>query len=195
MLLELTASTQERLYRIGGVVLFGGRGRPGPKKGLRRSLCVHSADKSKVYKSQTKFFWKPGPAWAQKCSVHSANKSSPKQGLDPKMLLDAACADIRPTIPRFTAPNKAFLEAGAGLGAKRLLRHSLCIDSANNSKVYGPNQSLFGGRGRSGPKKIPRCCLGVHSSHKYQSAPSKSRLDAGAGLGSNRLLDAAWAHR
>ena len=129
--------------------MFGGRGRPGPKKGLRRSLCVHSADKSKVYKSQTKFFWTPGPAWAQKCSVHSANKSSPKEGLGPKRVLDAACAYTRPRNPRpkqslfggrrrpglldaacaytrptnlrFTAPNKTFLLVGAGLSPKMIL--------------------------------------------------------------------------
>jgi hypothetical protein len=148
----------------------------GFKKIIRCSLRVPSANKSYVYKPKQNPFGGRG-----------------RSGI--KKLLDATCAYTRPTIPRFTAPNKAFLEAGAGLGAKRLLRHSLCIDSANNSKVYGPNQSLFGGRGRSGPKKISRCCLGVHSAHKYQSAPNKSRLDAGAGLGSKKLLDEAWAHR
>ena len=107
----------------------------GFKKILRRSLRVRSANKSNVYKPKQNLFGGRG-----------------RSGI--KKLLDATCAYTRPTIPRFTAPNKAFLEAGAGLGAKRLLRHSLCIDSANNSKVYGPKQSLLEAGAGLGPQRF-----------------------------------------
>ena len=151
MLLVLTASTANRSICTGSAAwscLEAGTGlgpkmlctfsqqiqpqtRPGPKKALRRSLCVHSAKKSKA---QTEPFRRPGSAWALRRSlcVHSANKSKV-----------------------YSPKHKVFGGRGRP-GPKNALRRSLCGHSANYSKVYSPKQSIFGGRCRPGCQKAPQ---------------------------------------
>ena len=186
MLLVLTASTANRSICTGSAAwscLEAGAGLG--QKRVSDAACAYTRPTNPRFTNpKQSFFWK-----AQKCSVHSANKSSPKQGLDPKRLLDAACAYTRPRNPRpkqslfggrgrpglldaacaytrptnlrFTAPNKKFLEAGAGLGPKMLV-DAACADTRPT---------------------IPRF-----------TAPNKAFLEAGAGLGPKRFLDAAWAY-
>ena len=73
------------------------------------------------------------------------------------------------------APNKAFLEAGAGLGFKKILRCSLRVHSANKSHVYKPKQNPFGGRGRSGIKKLlDATCAYTRPTIPRFTAPNKT---------------------
>ena len=160
------------------------RGRPGPKTALRRSLCVITLGRHmQGSQPQKKTFLAAGA------------------DLGPQKLLDAACAYTRPTNPRFAAPNnawvkkgsqtqpvrtlgrriqgrapnKAFLEAGAGLGFKKILRCSLRVHSANKSYVYKPKQNPFGGRGRSGIKKLlDATCAYTRPTIPRFTAPNKT---------------------
>ena len=126
--------------------LFGGRGRPWPQKSIRRSLRVHSANKSKVCspkqglgkkRSQTqpvrtlgrriqgtKPFWRPGPAWA------------------PKRRLDAAACTFGHQLQRLQTETKPFWRPGP-IWDQKATRRSLRVHSADKSKVYSPEQNHF----------------------------------------------------
>jgi hypothetical protein len=102
----------------------------------------------------------PARTLGQRCQSLQI-QTKPFRRLGRPELSDAACAYIRPTNPRLTAPNTAWAKEGSqtqpvrtlgkqfkGLqpqtkpGPAWALRHSLCVHSANKSKVYSPKQGL-----------------------------------------------------
>ncbi len=132
--------------------MVGGWGRPGLKKAPRRSLGVHSAHK----------YYSAAPNNA--CLEAGA-------GLGPKKLLDAAWAYTRPTNMNSRPQTKR---------VKKAPRGGLGVHSAHKYSLYGPKQSLFGGRGLPGPKTAARRSLGAHSApNSGSTAPNKACLEAG----------------